>query len=117
VSGAADCVFCRIIAGEIPANVVAESEEVVAFRDLSPGAPTHVLVVPKQHLADASVLNEGHGALLGAMTALATRVAEREGVASSGYRLVFNVGEDAGNTIGHLHLHVLGGRPMHWPPG
>lgn len=109
--------FCRIVAGELPADIVARSPRTVAFRDLDPEAPTHVLVVPIEHVADAAALGPGHGDLLGEMAVMAREVAEADGVAERGYRLVFNVGEDAGNTVPHLHLHVLGGREMAWPPG
>lgn len=112
-----DCLFCKIIAGEIPAKVAAETERSFAFYDISPGAPLHVLVVPRTHLADAAALDADHGELLADLFALANRVADEGGVADGGYRLVFNVGEDAGNSVGHLHLHVLGGRTLAWPPG
>jgi len=111
------CPFCQIVAGTLPARFVWETDTVVAFRDIAPVAPTHVLVVPRTHVADALALEPTHAALLAEMFAVARRVAEAEGVASSGFRLVFNVGSDGGNTVGHLHLHVLGGRPMAWPPG
>lgn len=111
-----DCLFCRILAGEVPSEEVASNKDAYAFRDISPGAPSHVLVVPRRHLEDAAALQEGDGELLGAVFALANEVAAREGL-SGGYRLVFNVGEDAGNSVPHLHLHVLGGRAMAWPPG
>jgi histidine triad (HIT) family protein len=114
---ASDCLFCKIIAGEIPANVAAETERSFAFFDISPGAPLHVLVVPRAHVADAAALDASHGELLADLVALANRVAEDGGVAEGGYRLVFNVGEAAGNSVGHLHLHVLGGRILAWPPG
>ena len=112
-----DCLFCRIVAGEIPAEVVARTPGTVAFRDIDPKAPTHVLVVPTDHVDDAAALGAGHGAMLAELVATARSVAEAEGVASSGYRLVLNVGDDAGNTVAHLHLHLLGGRSLDWPPG
>jgi histidine triad (HIT) family protein len=96
-----DCLFCRIVAGDVPSARVDSTDTIYAFRDIEPVAPVHVLVVPKRHLADAT----------------ARRVAEREGIAESGYRLAFNVGEDAVNSVPHLHLHVMGGRRMGWPPG
>jgi histidine triad (HIT) family protein len=117
VSSAQDCVFCRIVSGELPATLLAEGEHAVAFRDLAPVAPVHVLVVPRRHVQDASVLDASHGEVLAEMTALAAQVALEEGIASGGYRLVFNVGEDAGNTVPHLHLHLIGGRSLAWPPG
>jgi histidine triad (HIT) family protein len=112
-----DCVFCRIVRGEIPAEVVLDRGGVVAFRDANPKAPTHVLVVPKEHLRDVTALDASHGPLLAEMVVAANEVARAEGVASSGYRLVLNVGPDAGQTVFHLHLHVIGGRPLGWPPG
>lgn len=111
------CPFCQIVVGTLPARFVWETDAVVAFRDIAPAAPTHVLVVPRVHVPDALALETAHAALLAELFVVARRVAEAEGVASSGFRLVFNVGSDGGNTVGHLHLHVLGGRPMTWPPG
>jgi histidine triad (HIT) family protein len=112
-----DCIFCQIVAGEAPADRVLETDEIVAFRDISPAAPVHVLVVPRRHVDNAHVLGAGDGALLEALVLGAQEVARREGVAERGYRLVFNVGEDAMNSVPHLHLHVLGGRSLRWPPG
>ena len=114
---AADCLFCRIVAGEIPSTEVAASERTYAFRDIDPAAPTHVLVVPREHLESAADITSEHGDLLAEMVATAQRVAAAEDVAGTGYRLVFNVGDDALNAIPHLHLHVLGGRRLGWPPG
>jgi histidine triad (HIT) family protein len=111
------CLFCRIIRGEVPSDAVLASEHTYAFRDIAPAAPVHVLVVPKRHIPDASAVGSGDGSLLAELLATARRVAEQEGVADRGYRLVFNVGEDALNSVPHLHLHVLGGRRMEWPPG
>jgi histidine triad (HIT) family protein len=112
-----DCLFCRIVAGEIPAQVVAESETALAFRDIAPQAPVHVLVVPKQHVTSADHIDASHGALVSDLVRLAQEVAEATSVRESGYRLVMNVGADAQMTVPHLHLHVLGGRLMDWPPG
>lgn len=112
-----DCLFCRIAAGTIPSERVAESEHVLAFRDIQPQAPTHVLLIPKVHAADsAALLGPAHAALLAEMFALAAKVAADEGL-SGGWRLVTNVGEDGGQSVAHLHLHLLGGRAMGWPPG
>jgi histidine triad (HIT) family protein len=111
----AGCVFCGIARGEIPAAIVAESEAVVAFDDLAPKAPVHALVIPREHLAGVHDIRDG--ALLKAMVDLAREVAERKGVAKSGYRLVFNIGPDAGQSVFHAHLHLLGGRSFAWPPG
>ena len=112
-----DCLFCRIVAGEIPSTEVAASERTYAFRDVNPQAPTHVLVVPREHIANAHELRPEHADVLAEMLSTAQKVAEAEGVAERGYRLVFNVGADSGNTVPHLHLHVLGGRILRWPPG
>jgi len=111
------CLFCRIVAGEIPATEVASSEKTFAFRDLHPGAPTHVLVVPRDHIDNAGTVRPTDGAVLAEMFTTAQQVARLEGLTDRGYRLVLNVGEDSGNTVPHLHLHVLGGRTMGWPPG
>jgi histidine triad (HIT) family protein len=112
-----DCVFCGIVAGEIPAEIVLSTEHAVAFRDLEPQAPVHVLVVPRRHIDDAGVLEPGDAEALAGVFVTARQVAEVEGLAERGYRLVFNVGEDASNSVPHLHLHVLGGRRLAWPPG
>ncbi len=112
-----DCLFCRIVRGEIPATRVAESELVLAFRDIQPAAPTHVLLIPKAHVADsAAQLDVSHAALLAELFALASRIAREERL-DEGWRLVTNVGSAAGQTVHHLHVHLLGGRSMHWPPG
>ncbi len=112
-----DCLFCRILAGEVPSEEVLSSPGTYAFRDIEPGAPIHVLVVPRRHIADAAAVGPGDAPVLAEMLATAQAVARSEGVADSGYRLVLNVGEEARNSVGHLHLHVLGGRLMGWPPG
>lgn len=112
-----DCVFCKIAAGEIKSEVVVDRGEVMAFRDVNPQAPVHVLVIPKGHVKDVSVLGPGAAGLLGEMISVANEIAKSDGIAGSGYRLVLNVGPDAGQTVFHLHLHLLGGRPMAWPPG
>lgn len=116
MTGVADCIFCRIVAGEIAADVVAESDRAVAFRDVNPQAPTHVLVVPRRHIEHAGTVEPSDAADVVELLVTARRVAEQEGLSDGGYRLVFNVGEDSGNSVPHLHLHVLGGRPMGWPP-
>ena len=109
------CLFCRIVRGEIPAKLVAENEHCVAFRDINPQAPTHVLVVPREHVAS---LNEAADpALVGRVALFAAEVARKEGIAERGYRTVFNTNADAGQTVFHLHLHLLGGRHLGWPPG
>ena len=114
-----DCLFCRIVAGDVPAEVVHTTERTLAFRDINPAAPVHVLVVPRAHIENAGALTPEHAEDLSAMLGAAQQVAEQEGIAGPerGYRLVFNVGPDALNSIPHLHLHVIGGRAMTWPPG
>jgi histidine triad (HIT) family protein len=112
-----DCLFCKIVAGEIPSTPVAESETALAIYDIDPQAPVHVLVIPKTHVTSADHLTGEHAGVLDALVALAQRVAQHEGVRESGYRLVMNVGDDAQMSVPHLHLHVLGGRLMQWPPG
>lgn len=107
-----DCLFCRIVAGEIPATVVAETERTLAFRDISPQAPTHVLVVPREHHADVAALQAADPTLVADTIAAGVRIAEREGIDRTGYRLLFNTGADAGQTVFHAHLHVLGGQPL-----
>jgi len=111
-----DCLFCRIVAGEIPSDRVLETDEVIAFSDINPRAPTHVLVIPRRHIADAHALTDQDGPLLAALFGAARRIADAAGLAN-GYRIVTNVGEEAGQSVFHLHLHLLGGRPMRWPPG
>ena len=108
----ADCLFCRMATGEVPVTPVCESEAAFAIRDINPRAPVHVLVIPRLHIADARELNGESGATLAAVFALAAETARLEGVHESGYRLAFNVGAAAGMTIPHLHLHLLGGRPL-----
>jgi histidine triad (HIT) family protein len=112
----ADCLFCRIVAGEIPSTRLHEDDLVIAIRDISPQAPTHVLVLPTRHIASAADLTEVDAPLLGRLFAVAADLARREGL-DGGWRLVTNVGDDGGQTVDHLHVHLLGGRPMSWPPG
>ena len=110
------CLFCRIIAGEIPASKVYEDERLVAFNDINPQAPTHVLVVPRRHIATLNDLQPGDDALVGEMTRRAAAIAQERGL-GGGYRTVFNCNADAGQTVFHIHLHLLGGRKLSWPPG
>lgn len=110
------CLFCKIAAKEIKADVVFENEHVVAFRDINPQGPTHVLVIPRRHIAKLSELEEGDGALMGQVVLAASRIAKQEAI-GDGFRLVVNNGETAGQTVFHIHFHVIGGRPMRWPPG
>lgn len=112
-----DCLFCKMINGEIKPDVVLETNDVLAFRDINPQAPTHVLVVPKQHISTINDLQADHEALIGKLYLAAQEVARKEGVSESGYRTVMNCGEGAGQSVFHIHLHVLGGRKMKWPPG
>jgi histidine triad (HIT) family protein len=112
----ADCLFCAIVAGDVAGQRVAETARALAFRDINPQAPTHVLVVPKDHYPDLAALAAADG-LLDEVTSLAHKVAEDEGVSQTGYRVVFNTGPQAGQTVFHAHAHMLGGRPLGWPPG
>ncbi len=111
-----DCLFCRIVSGEVPAEIVHESETTLAFRDLNPQAPTHVLVIPRSHYPNAAALAEGEPETAAHLLEAAGEIAAQEGLAE-GYRLVFNTGAQAHQTVFHAHLHVLGGRSMTWPPG
>ena len=113
----ADCLFCGIAAGEIPSTEVASTDVVYAFRDLNPMAPTHVLVIPREHIVDATELAAHHGEMLVELFDVARKVAHADGLEERGFRLVLNIGPDSGNTVPHLHLHVLGGRQLAWPPG
>ncbi len=113
----ADCLFCRIVAGELPAGVVREAEHTLAIRDIAPQAPTHVLVVTRHHHRDVASLTAAAPALAAALLTDAAAVAEQEGLRPDGYRLVVNTGDRGGQTVPHVHVHVLGGRQMHWPPG
>ena len=112
-----DCLFCKFVSGEIKPNVVYEDDEVLAFRDLNPQAPTHILVIPKRHLATLNDLQAEDAGLIGKLHLAAQKVAENEGIAEPGYRTLINCNAEAGQTVFHIHLHLLGGRPMGWPPG
>jgi histidine triad (HIT) family protein len=112
-----DCLFCGIADGDIPSTQVHADDVVVAFRDIAPRAPVHVLVIPREHIASAANLTEDHAALMGHLFATAAEIARSEGIAEGGYRVVTNVGPDGGQTVNHLHLHVMGGRAFTWPPG
>lgn len=111
------CLFCKIVSGAVPAQVVKETPRALAFRDINPQAPTHVLVVPKDHYRDAADLAAADAGLLDEVVRLAHEVAVAEGIAESGYLIVFNTGPGAGQTIFHVHAHLLGGRGLNWPPG
>jgi histidine triad (HIT) family protein len=111
------CLFCRIVADEIPSTRVAEDDDVIAFRDIAPRAPTHILVIPREHIPSAAEVTAQDGPLLGRIFAVAAEVARAEGIAEQGYRIVSNVGTWGGQTVDHLHFHVMGGRAFSWPPG
>jgi histidine triad (HIT) family protein len=111
------CLFCRIVAGEIPSTRVAEDDLAIAFRDISPRAPTHILVVPREHIPSAADLTDDDSAISGHLLALAASIARSEGIADGGYRVVTNVGTWGGQSVDHLHFHLMGGRPFTWPPG
>jgi histidine triad (HIT) family protein len=111
-----DCLFCKIVAGEIPSDTVYRSDQVVAFRDINPAAPTHLLVIPARHVASAAELGDADGPLLAEMFRTIAALAGEEGL-SGGWRVVTNVGGDAGQAVHHLHFHLIGGRTMSWPPG
>ncbi len=112
-----DCLFCKMINGDIEPDKVYEDDAVLAFRDINPQASTHVLVVPKQHVSTINDLEPGHAETIGQMYLAAKQIAQEEGIAEAGYRTVMNCNRDAGQTVFHIHLHLLGGRPMGWPPG
>ena len=113
----ADCLFCKIVAREIPASIVYEDDRLLAFNDINPQGPTHVMVVPKRHIATLNDLVAGDDAIVGEMVRRAAALANERAISSSGYRTVFNTNRAAGQTVFHIHLHLLGGRPMTWPPG
>lgn len=112
-----DCLFCKIVAGEIPADIVYESDGAVAFRDINPQAPTHVLVIPRQHIATINDISVDDETLVGSLYTAAREIATAEGIADDGYRVVMNCNEGAGQSVFHIHLHLLGGRGLGWPPG
>jgi histidine triad (HIT) family protein len=112
-----DCLFCKIVAGDVPAERVLESDRTISFRDINPQAPVHVLVIPRAHLTDLAAVAAAGDGLLDEMAGQARQVAERAGIAGAGYRVVFNTGPESGQTVWHAHAHVLGGRSMTWPPG
>ena len=112
-----DCLFCRVAAGEIPATIVYQDEHVVAFNDINPQAPTHVLVIPRRHIATLNELTPDDDAVVGELTRRAAAIAREQGLAERGYRVLFNCNEDAGQTVFHIHMHLVGGRKLGWPPG
>ena len=113
----ADCLFCKVVAGQVPATLVFQNDHVVAFKDITPRAPTHVLIVPRRHIATLNELSPEDDALVGEMVRSAAAIAKEQGLSERGYRTVFNCNAEAGQTVFHVHLHLLGGRPMTWPPG
>lgn len=112
-----ECLFCKIIAGDIPAAIVYQDDHVVAFNDINPQAPTHVLIVPRRHIATLNELTAEDDQIVGELVRRAAAIAKERGLATGGFRAVFNTNRDAGQTVFHIHLHLLGGRAMHWPPG
>ena len=112
-----DCLSCKIVRGEIPSTKVFEDDLTLAFRDIAPRSPIHILVIPKRHIASAADLTEADGPLLGRLFAVTAQIARDEGIADAGYRLVSNVGRWGGQTVDHLHFHLMGGRAFEWPPG
>ena len=112
-----DCLFCKIVAGDIPADKVFENNNIYAFRDIDPKAPTHILIIPKEHISTTNDLDESHKTLEGEIMLTAKEIPGQEGIADSGYRTVFNCNQDGGQAVYHIHLHLLGGRHMNWPPG
>lgn len=112
-----NCIFCRIVQRELSSRIIHEDEIAVAFEDSNPQAPVHILVVPKRHIESVDVLKEADSSLIGHLVLACTRIAKEKGISSSGYRVVANTGFDGGQTVSHLHLHLLGGRAMSWPPG
>lgn len=112
-----DCIFCKIVAKEIPSNIAYEDEHLLAFHDISPQAPTHILIIPKRHIATLNDLGSSDGELISHMVLTATQLADKQGLANDGYRLTWNCNEQGGQEVFHIHLHLMGGRAMHWPPG
>lgn len=112
-----DCIFCKIAKHELPAKILYEDDQVIAFNDIHPAAPTHMLVIPKRHITTLNDLEEGDEALVGRLQVVAAKLAKEQGFAEAGYRVVMNCNEDGGQTVWHIHMHVLAGRSLTWPPG
>ena len=112
-----ECLFCKMVSGDIPCEKVYENELILSFRDIDPKAPTHILIIPKKHIETLNEINENDQDLLGELLLMAKKIAKDEGIDSSGYRTVFNCNADGGQTVFHIHMHLLGGRLMAWPPG
>jgi histidine triad (HIT) family protein len=117
VTAMADCIFCRIASGEVASKTVYQDDDVVAFRDINPQAPTHVVVIPRKHIASVGMLGPDDDALMGQILRVCAKIAQEEALSGRGFRLVANSGREAGQSVDHLHFHLLGGRPMGWPPG
>ncbi len=113
----AGCIFCRIGRGEIPADLVHDEDDLLAFRDIDPKAPTHILIIPRKHIVSVGAMDDGDETIAGRLMLAARDIAQREHLADSGFRIVANTGKDGGQSVDHLHLHLLGGRVMRWPPG
>ncbi len=112
-----NCLFCKIVKGEVPSSKVYETDKVYAFRDIEPQAPHHIIIIPKEHIASANELTEDNAFVVGDVFAAAAKIAKMEGFAENGYRIVNNCGNDGGQTVGHIHFHLLAGRNLQWPPG
>jgi len=112
-----DCIFCKIAKGEIPSNVVYEDDKVLAFYDIEPKAPTHILIISKVHIGSALEIDDTNADIIAHIFKVSTEIAKSEGIAEGGYRIVTNIGENGGQSVGHLHFHILGGRSLQWPPG
>ncbi len=112
-----DCIFCKIIKGEIPSEKVYEDDKVLAFRDIEPQAPQHIIIIPKQHIASANEISSANDAIIGKIFSVAAKLSKELGFSENGYRIVNNCGIDGGQTVGHLHFHLLAGRNLQWPPG
>ena len=112
-----DCLFCKIVSGEIPCDKIYENDKLIAFRDIDPKAPTHILVIPKKHIRSINELETSDQNLAGEILLAAKEIARIENIESSGYRTIFNTNNDGGQTVYHIHMHVMGGRQLHWPPG
>lgn len=114
---AMECIFCKIITGEIPAKLIYQDDDIVAFRDISPQAPIHILIIPRKHIERISDMKDEDAGLIGNLVLVGKKIAQDEGITESGFRLVFNNNKDAGQAVFHIHLHLLGGRKFSWPPG
>ncbi len=112
-----DCLFCKISTGEIPSTIEYENDRVIAFKDINPQAPVHILIIPREHISSTLELTNENANILGDMALLAQKIAKLEGIDKSGYRWVINTGDEGGQSVYHIHLHLLGGRPFNWPPG